>query len=139
MFIHTQIGWRRIRGSRHDLEQPKLVVVGNIIYPCIVFLLLAFTCVSQIVTCFLRDQVCHSYQLVATSSLTSHTFTFSPYSLSPHSLASHPLSPHSPTPSPSHHASTLPPSPTLSLPHPLTPSPPHSHTPSPSPSSLLVW
>ena len=63
MFIHTQIGWRRIRGSRHDIQQPKLVMVGNIIYPCIIFLLLAFVCVSQIVICFLRDQVCHSLHL----------------------------------------------------------------------------
>ena len=141
----TQIGWHRIRGSRHDLQQPKLVMVGNIIYLCIIFLLLAFACVSQVLTCFLRDKVCRSYRLVATSSLTSHPFTFSPYSLLPHSpipSTSHPStlppfyasnpspshpSMHSPTLLPSPHASTLPPShpSTLSLPHPLTPSPPH--------------
>ena len=54
---HAQIGWRRIRGSRHDLEQPKLVVCGNIFYPSFIFLLLAYACVSQALTCFLRDQV----------------------------------------------------------------------------------
>ena len=62
-YIATQIGWHRIRGSWHDLQQPKLVMVGNIIYPCIVFLLLAFACVSQILICFFRDQVCHSLHL----------------------------------------------------------------------------
>ena len=72
-------------------------MVGNIIYHCIVFLLLAFACVSQIVTCFLRDRVCHSYQLVPP--------------LSPLTLSLPPL--HSPLPSPSHPS-------TPSPPHPLT-------------------
>ena len=54
---HPQIGWRRIRGSRHDLEQPKFVICGNIIYPSFVFLLLVYACVSQALTCFLRDKV----------------------------------------------------------------------------------
>ena len=74
MFVHTQIGRHKIRGSRHDLQQPKLVMVSNIIYPCIVFLLLAFACVSQIVTCFLRDKVCHSLHL----HVTSHPLTSQP-------------------------------------------------------------
>ena len=96
MFIHTQIGWRRIRGSRHDLQQPKLVMVGNIIYPCIIFLLLTFACVSQIVTCFLRDQVCHSYRLVPP--LSPLTLSLPPPSLS-HSLSLSPFHPLTPSPS----------------------------------------
>lgn len=50
------IGWHRIRLRQHDLEQPWWVRLLNVVYPSAVFLLLAFTSVTQILTCFRRVQ-----------------------------------------------------------------------------------
>ena len=120
MFIHTQIGWRRIRGSRHDLQQPKLVMVGNII---------AFSETR----CVIQYQLIPPLTPLTPSPLTlpfgipnpdtlplSHLFTLSPciYSLTLSSSHSHTSPPHLLTPS-----------------HSFSP----SHSLIPSPSSLLVW
>ena len=52
-----QIGWRRLFSSSHDLEMSKVVKCANVLYPAGFFVILVYTCVSQLLTCFFRTDV----------------------------------------------------------------------------------
>jgi hypothetical protein len=51
------IGWRRWRGARQDLATPLYTNALNIVYPSIIFLLMCVACITQLLTCFYRDEI----------------------------------------------------------------------------------
>jgi hypothetical protein len=53
----SQIGWRRWRGPRQDLDTPLYTNVLNFLYPSFIFFLMVAACVTQTLTCFYRDEV----------------------------------------------------------------------------------
>ncbi|KAL5475399.1 hypothetical protein EMCRGX_G025208 [Ephydatia muelleri] len=57
LFLLKLLGWRRFRASSHDLEQPSSIKIINFVYPTTFFLLLLYTMIAQISTCFLRTVI----------------------------------------------------------------------------------
>lgn len=51
------IGWRRLFSGSHDLEVSKVVKCINALYPTVFFIILVYTCVAQLLTCFFRTDV----------------------------------------------------------------------------------
>eukprot|EP00731_Ephydatia_muelleri_P036876 Em0343g2a len=53
----TEIGWRRLFSGSHDLEVSKLAKFVNCLYPALFFVILLYTSVAQLLTCFFRTDV----------------------------------------------------------------------------------
>lgn len=57
LFLLKLLGWRRFKASSQDLEQPCCIKIINIVYPTTFFLLLLYTMIAQISTCFFRTVI----------------------------------------------------------------------------------
>lgn len=51
------IGWRHIRPQQYDLELPLCLKVLNVAWPTFVCGLIVLSCVTQVITCFWRDNI----------------------------------------------------------------------------------
>eukprot|EP00731_Ephydatia_muelleri_P029523 Em0021g46a len=55
--LQKMIGWRRLFSGSHDLEVSKLAKFVNCLYPALFFVILLYTSVAQLLTCFFRTDV----------------------------------------------------------------------------------